>query len=458
MGEAREKSRNSMKLSRALLFGIVSAALLFVAAALFVSCSKKKEQVREIVGEVDLEKVSHKVKNDLVIATAQDINQLNPLLQNDQINQNCLALTHTALLSANHDTMEIIPMLAQSWRWFDQKHLELSLDRRAKFSTGDPVTADDVVFTLERAMSHDPSISLWSGVLSNVEKVEATGKYTVVITLRNVDNDFLYTLNARGLSVQSRKAYDDPDNKEPWLIGSGRYKFKEWKRGERVVFERVENYWGDEPGVADRIIFKPMYEASQRAIALQNGEIDVCIDPAAADLRFLEDDDNLVVFKRDGSRLFYMGFNVSKPPFDDVVLRRAVSCAIDRNFIVMSLFGGRAKWQTTVLNRGNWSFLDNDEIDGYKFDVERAKKLLQESAYPDGVTADMYISSSDPYRSVAQIIQDNLRKIGVDIKIKVFDDATLKAECAAGNAQCFLWRWNVMGRIDECFRDIFYTD
>ena len=400
------------------------------------------------------------VKKDLIVGTAQDINQLNPLLQNDQINNNCFVLTHQRLVSLDNVTNEKNPSLASSWEWTDDNHLVFHLVENATFSTGEPLTADDVVFTFEMAMSDDPEVSRVSGNFKQVVSVEALDPYTVQVTTTQYSNEIIDVFMGGPLSIQSKAAWEDESNKEPWLVGSGQYKFDSWVEGQYSKWVRNENYWGDDPGMADEIIFKPMLEAAQRVIALQNGEIDVCIDPPATQLEYLESDPNLTLHTQAGTRLFYMGFNCSKAPFDNKTLRQAVACAIDKEGIIQIVLGGRGKSQTTVLNRGMWSFLDNDEVEGgYTYDVDRAKELLAQAGYEPGqLSVDLYAATTDPYKTIAPIIQANLKEIGIEVNIKSFDEATLKTECGSGNQDMFLWRWNAITRLDEVYRELFYTD
>lgn len=113
-----------------------------------------------------------------------------------------------------------------------------------------------------------------------------------------------------------------------------------------------------------------------------------------------------------------------------------------------------------MLNRGAWSFLDNDEVEGgYAYDVERAKALLAEAGYKPGeLTVELVAATDDPYKTIAPIIQANLKEIGINVTIKSMDQATLKVECANGHQQMFLWRWNIGARVDETYRELFYTD
>jgi len=402
------------------------------------------------------------IKDTLVIGVAQEINSQNPMMQNDQINNNCFALTHERLIEViPEEGYKVAPEIAKSWEWTDDTHLVFELYDNITFSDGTPLTADDVVFTINRARSNDVNVSKISGTLGLIADVKALGPYTVEVTTTSFTNEIIYNFASYPLSIMCKKAYEDPNNKEPWLIGSGPYVFEEWKEGQYCSYVKRADYWNPEKaGVSPRIEFRFLLEASQRAIALQNGEIDVCIDPQTTDLQFLAKDPNVTVHTQDGTRLFYMGFNVAKAPLDNVKLRQAISCAIDKEAIVDIVLEGRGKSQTTVLNRGAWSFMDDDRFpNGYKYDVERAKKLLAEAGYKPGeLTLELTAATSDPYKTIAPIIQANLREIGIAVNIKSMDQATLKTECAAGHQQMFLWRWNIGARVDETFRELYYTN
>lgn len=402
-----------------------------------------------------------KIKEDLVIGVAQEINELNPMMQNDQINNNCFALSHERLVFLDQlHGYEVLPEIAESYEWTDETHLVFHLNHNVKFNNGTPLTADDVVFTINRARSDDPTLSKVSGTLSLITDCTKIDDYTVEVTTSAYSNELIYNFGSYPLVIQSKAAYEDPNNAEPWLVGTGPYNFKEWQEGQYVTYTLNEDYWNKEarPSFAKEITFKFLLEASQRAIALQNGEIDVCIDPPVTDLRFLEEDENVTVHTQAGTRLFYLGMNVAKEPFTNQKLRQAVSCAVDKETVVDIVLDGLGKWQTSVLNRGAWSFLDNDQVEGYTYDVDRAKALLEEAGYKPGeLTVELFTPTDDPYKTIAPIIQANLKEIGINVEIKSMDQATLKSECAAGHQQMFLWRWNIGPRVDETYRELFYT-
>jgi len=404
--------------------------------------------------------------NTLTIGIAQDINNLNPQMQNDQINNNCITLTHQGLVYLKNPAEQEATgstyggQVAESWEWEDDNTLVFHLYEGVKFSDGTACTAEDCVFTFEMAKSPDAAVA----GLDLIESVEARDDLTFVMHTTAYSNDLLSTLAGRPLVIQSKDAWEDSNNKEPWLIGTGQYKLESWVEGQSVTFVKNENYWCTDtegmnaPGVADKIVFKPLLEATSRVMALQNGEIDVCIDPLTTELQFLEKDENLVVHTEAGTRLFYFGFNCEKAPFDNKTLRQAVSCAIDKDAIVQIVLGGMGKTQDTVVNRGVPTFYNEPDLGAYTYDVERAKSLLAEAGYQPGeLTVELYAATDDPYKTIAPLIQNNLKEIGINVEIVSLDQATLKAECQAGSHQIFLWRWNVIDRLSEIYDELFCT-
>lgn len=400
-----------------------------------------------------------KVQKTLTIGTAQDINNLNPQMQNDSANNLVLYNTHQSLGFACNDGGETGvyygPMIAKSWEWEDDNTFVFHLRDDVCFSTGEPLTAADCVFTYEMAMKPESYVS---GSISIITGVEARDDYTFVIKTSKYSNELIDTLVYAPMSILSKAAFES-GMEEPWLVGTGQYVFDEWVEGQYVRLVRNENYWGDDPGVADEIIFKPILEATSRVIALQNGEIDVCVDPPATELPFLEEDPNVTVYQQAGTRVFYLGFNCQKAPFDNKLVRQAVSSAINKEMVLQAALGGKGQIQDTVVNRGVFSFYNEEDLGAYTYDLEKAQALLAEAGYQPGeLTVDLYAANDDPYKTIAPVIQGCLAQIGVNVNIVSLDQATLKTECQAGNQQMFLWRWNVVARLDEIYTELFTTD
>lgn len=386
-------------------------------------------------------------KEELIIGTATDINNLDLQKQQDATNNIVLKLTHeTLVFFTNEQTFE--PRLCTGWEFTDDTHIVFKLREGVTFSDGTPLTAEDVKFTYDMGLEN--KLSPLKGLL----EVKVVDPQTVELTIDKYSNEFVQSLASVPLSIQSKKAYESGMEK-PYLIGSGPYVFDKWVEGEYVTFVKNENYWGEKKGISDRITFRPILEPSSRVIALQTGEIDVCIDPPMNELQYLEDDKNVTVFERQGTRLFYFGFNTQKAPWDNQKLRQAVACALDRDTIMDVAVEGKGLKQTTILNRGLWGFYD--EMPGFDYDVERAKSLMAEAGYPNGGISTKILVSGEPYKSVAEVVQANLAAIGITVEIDNVETATLKTMAANGEHELFLWRWNEDSKVDFVYRDLFYT-
>lgn len=440
----------------------IIALLMSVAmiASIFTGCgSGNSESSTGAAGEGN-------VKDTLIIGTDVDINTLDLQKQTDQINNIVLKNTHQQLVFfTNEQTFE--PGLATSWEFTDDTHIKFTLRDDVTFNDGTPMTAEDVKFTMDMALGKD---SLVANTLKGLVETKVLDDYTIEMTIEAYNNEFVQSLASVPLSIQSKNAYDSGVD-QPYLVGTGPYVFEEWIEGEYCRLVKNENYWANDaedvpeyyaPGVAEAIEFRPYIEASSRVIALQNGEIDVCVNPPINELEYLEEDENITVEERDGTRLFYFAFNVQKKPWDNQTLRQAVACAIDRDAVLDAAVYGKGKLQTTILNRGLWGFYD--DMEGFDFDLDRAKSLMEQAGYGGGSSSKTVLKTtltyagSSPYEQIATVIQANLKEIGIEVELNKLEDATLKSECAEGKQELFLWRWNEDSKVDFVYRDLYYTD
>ena len=422
-----------------------------------------KTEGSEAAGETKAEAVPTGHKETVVIGTAVDINNLDLQKQQDATNNIILKNTHQTLVFFNNGSQgdeRFVPGLATDWEFTDDTHILMHLRKDVHFNdeAKTPMTAEDVKFTLDMAMDNIIASALAGYVGCNV-----VDDYTVEIEIEKYSNEFVQSLASVPLSIQSKKAYDD-GVADPYYIGTGPYKFDEWVEGEYCRLVKVDDYWGNElpsddifaAGVSEIIEFRPYLEASSRVIALQAGEIDVCIDPPINELEYLEKDDNITVYEQTGTRLFYFAFNTQKAPWDNQKLRQAVACAIDRDAVLEVAVYGKGTPQKTILNRGLWGFYD--DMEGFNYDLDRAKKLMAEAGYPDGgITTTLTYATVSPYESIATVIQDNLAQIGITVNLEPMETATLKAACVDGSQELFLWRWNEDSKVDFVYRDLFYT-
>ena len=449
-----------------LLALVLSLAMVFSLCACGSSGGAKPETSGTEAPAEEAAEASTGVKDTLIIGTDTDINNLNLQQQSTANNNIILKCTHQNLVYFNNDPnaeTRFDPGLATSWEFTDDTHIVMKLRDDVHFNdeAKTPFTAADAVFTLESAFSDESKVK---SALAGFVGVKAVDDYTIEIEIETYNNEFVASLSSLPLAMQSKAAWES-GMEEPWYIGTGPYKFESWEEGVCCRLVRVDDYWGenlpeDHPfaaGPSKAIEFRPFLEASSRVIALQNGEIDVCINPPMNELQYLEEDKNVTVYEQTGTRLFYFAFNTQKAPWDNQKLRQAVACAINRDDVLTVAVDGKGTLQKTILNRGLWGFYD--DMEGFNYDLDRAKALMAEAGYPDGgISTTLTYSTSGDYAKYAELIQANLKAIGIEVTLEPMEDATLKSACGEGTQELFLWRWNEDSKVDFVYRDLFYTD
>lgn len=440
------------------LLSVACAAMMAMAIA---GCGGGDKKAEKPAAQPNAGVPAHKEK--LIIGTDADVNNLNLQKQQDAANNVILKNTHQTLVFFNNGSQgkeRFVPGLATDWKFVDDTHIIMNLRNDVYFNDGKktPMTAEDVKFTLDMAMKERVK-----SALAGFVKCTVKDKYQVEIEIETYNNEFIQSLSSVPLSIQSKKAYEDSSIKEPWFIGTGPYKYDKWVQGEYCRLNKVKDYWGNNlpatdifaQGVSDVIEFRPMIEASARVMALQAGEIDVCVNPPISDLKFLQDDKNITVLEQTGTRLFYFAFNVTQKPWDNKKLRQAVACAIDKKSVLDAALNGKGTLQKTILNRGLWGFYD--EMPGYDFNLDRAKKLMAEAGVTGPIECTLTHATGAPYEQIATVIQANLAKIGINVKLVPMEQAALKSACKDGKQGLYLWRWNEDSKVDFVYRDLFYS-
>ncbi|MBA2666996.1 MAG: ABC transporter substrate-binding protein [Trueperaceae bacterium] len=353
---------------------------------------------------------------------------LDPHITNATATRNMLENTYDTLVMFNA-SLELVPGLAESWSASDDG-LQWTFNLRdATFHDGSPVTADDVVFSIERIK--DPATaSPRSGNFAVVESIEATDARTVVMTLSEPFTPLLSFLAMSLNVIVPQHVVEEHGNLQNVVVGSGPFAFVEYLPQTRLVLERFADYWGvDADGNAlpylEGITFTFYPDPTARTTAIQTGNVDWVEYVPAADVTILQADPSVEVVGGLSANYRSLQFNVAEAPFDDVRVRQAFAYAIDaRSVIELALFGtGGVLAEGTTVPAGN--FYAIDESPYAERDVERARELLAEAGYADGFTFDFYITSTyDFLRDPAEVIQSNLAEIGVTANI-VMEDWTI---------------------------------
>ncbi len=344
------------------------------------------------------------VKDSVVIATTVDLKNLDPM---GNWNGNAYHIYWTAydrLLEYDYETGEFKPGLATKWETSeDGMEYTFYLRDDVVWHDGTPFTSKDVVYTVQRG------IETANGNYPKVSHAEAIDDYTVKFIMLE-PNSLVMDKQWIGDSAVIKEGSGDTIGTT--VNGTGPYKVKEWRIGEHLILEANPDYWGEQPQMKE-IKFVCYPDDSARLMALQAGDIDICAIGTASVKAALEDE-NLQVVSGQGTFLRYLAFNHGNEYLSNKLVRQAISHAINKEDILNGALEGLgvtadALIPTTVGGH-------NADVTGYEYDVEKAKALLAEAGYPDGFEIELTYTSPG-YDIYAQIIQANLKEIGITVKL-----------------------------------------
>ena len=347
--------------------------------------------------------------DEVIIGIGGDVSNLNPIQDTSLIESQMLYYcTHQTLVYYDPLTHDFAPDVAESWELSDDGLTwTFKLYQGIKFHNGDELKASDVKFSLERAIGSSTQKSR----VSFITAVDVIDDYTIAITMNAKFADAFYNLAQPNIAIVSEKAVTElGDDGE--AVGSGPYYVTDYAPGDHIKLERFEDYIGELPPTK-HLTFKIITEDAARVIALQAGDIDICFSPAYVDQQFILDDPNLTLVTRNGVVTQFLAMNTQIEPFNNQKVRQAIAYAVNKEDCIKVAFGDTAYVATGVM--------PDDvplctKIDGIPYDVETAKALLAEAGYADGFEMEM-TCFQDVQEKMAQVIQENLKEIGITVNI-----------------------------------------
>jgi peptide/nickel transport system substrate-binding protein len=325
---------------------------------------------------------------------------------------------------ATHDPVDrtrVNPDLAESWEISDDKmSITFRLDPEATFASGNPVTAEDVVWSLNRLMT----LNLAQAAFLKTYGFVAEDEHTVIINLpKPVDPRIvIQTLGIVGPgsildSALVMENEEDGDLGAAWLnansAGSGMFTFEGWKANDRVILTRNDEFRG-EPSAMRRIIMRHIPESQNQRLMLEEGDLDIGFSLAAPDLKALDAMEEVDVLSQHGSGFYYLAVSMKDERFANPKVREALRYLIDYrgiNDAIMPFYG------TLHQNPIQTGFIGDREDPGYTLDPEKAKALLAEAGYPDGFETTLRALADAPFMSAATAIQATLAQGGIEAEI-----------------------------------------
>ncbi|MEU1879557.1 ABC transporter substrate-binding protein [Streptosporangium sp. NPDC020072] len=367
-------------------------------------------------------------KTDLLrVALPSSIGSLDASKEAGIMNYVVALLCQEALVGVGQDG-GLQPALAESWERKDPKTYLYRIRSGVTFTDGTPLTADDVVASLD-LHARKGSTSAYAYAYANVDEIKADGS-TVTITLKEPDASFAWTPSPGTLQITSRKFVETtgenigtPAGK---ILGTGPYKVTEFAPDSHVTLERNDAWWGGKvPYRQIRLDFVP--EESTRLLAMRGGSVDVALNVPAEQIDQWKAISGVEVRTASDRSLVTLAFNTAKKPWNDVHVRKAVAHAVDREGIVRSVLRGHGQVATTVPDPAQWGgVLDEAQVKDlyaripqYGFDLAKAKEELALSSVPGGFSDVLTYPSSGPQLGRAALtLAENLKTIGITLEVK----------------------------------------
>ncbi|MBM6918943.1 ABC transporter substrate-binding protein [Intestinimonas butyriciproducens] len=375
-------------------------------------------------GDKDSGKEDGGKKDSIVIATMGETPSLSPTEHNAVAGSYMNILTYNTLFKTSMD-LEPVPDLVDSYENVDDSTWHFKLKEGVKFHNGDTMTADDVVASLQWAQGF-AEVNLYNKNFISISKVD---DLTVEIKTDGPDAMVLSNLTSHGNAVVPKKLIDEGHDFNADPIGTGPYKLVEWKRGDSLEFEAFEDYFEGAPSIK-HMTWKIIPEGSSRTIALEAGEIDFIIEVEAMDADRLKENSDLSVIEYNATNLTWLMLNNEVPGLDNQDVRHAINTAIDKESVVTVAYNGMA---TPALSQMPMNFEGATEENADTYDVEKAKEWLEKSGVDPASVQFSIICSDDTKKRAGEVIQANLKEIGINCEIESMDLATYLSATAEGD-------------------------
>lgn len=425
---------------------------MFVAVLMLTGCTKIEGNANSNNHES-----SEMRENHLVYASESEFDGLNPILE--ETNLDALLFRGLLRFDENNKPKEDIAKSIKISE--DQLSYTFLLRDDIKFHDGLPLTAEDVVFTIDSILD-DNNASFLKSDFTAIETVKTVSDYVVEIKLKY---PFTPLLDKLTMPILPKHAFDKVDmrtaefNRHP--IGAGPYQFDKWDYGNSLTLKENIDFHGTKPSI-EKIIFKFISDSNIRALQLKSGEVDIALlDPVQVDE--MKKVDNIKIYDVDSADYRGVLFNLNKDLWKDPAVRKAFSFALDREKIVNGLLKGYGQAAYSPLQKH--AFV-NEDIERYSYNLERAKELLNQAGwletsdgfrYKDGEKLAFTITSpaTDTVRvNMANYVAESYKALGADVKVDALNWSAITIE----ETDAFMIGWGSPYDADHHTHILFHTD
>jgi len=319
--------------------------------------------------------------------------------------------------------------------------------------------ADDVIFTFNRQRdpnhpyykisggNYDYFQSMEMGkLIKNIEKIN---DYEVKFVLSQKEAPFIANLAMSFASILSAQYADQmmkaktPEKMDTIPVGTGPFIFDSYQKDTLIRYHANDKYWKTKPQI-EKLIFAITPDASVRFQKLKTGECHLIAEPAPADLKAMKENTKIKVLDAEGLNIGYLAFNTEKKPFDNQLVRQAISMALNRSTYLDAIYMNQATLAKNPIPPTMWSY--NKKTKDYDYNIEKAKELLKKAGFPNGFETEIWtLPVSRPYnpsgKKMGELMQSDLAKIGIKVKLVSYDWPTYLEKSKKGEHQMVQLGW-----------------
>ncbi|MFP4081141.1 MAG: ABC transporter substrate-binding protein [Candidatus Aminicenantes bacterium] len=385
-------------------------------------------------------------KGLLIIGLSQTVSTLDPAMHRDRVVETVIRNMFDGLVTRTPD-MKVVPQMAEKWRLVDKNTWEFKLRKGIRFHNLEPFTAEDVKFTIERIITRgavDGQSSPRKGLLGPVTGVDIIDHYTVHIKTSEPWPTLIAMLPFQEIIPKDYVEKVGSSYFAEHPVGAGPFRFVEWRKGEHIIMERFDQYYGGSPEIPPAgkariktLIFRPIPETATRVAALKAGECDLIQMVPPHLMSNIAKDPRTRILSCRGTRSFYMGMNCTRPPFDDPRVRRAMNHAVDIDSIINTILEGMAVRLPGPLMLGSFGY--HDDLRPYQHNPQKARRLLKEAGYENGLEVEL--DTVQDLNEIALALSAQLARVKVKAKVRLWEWGVLRTLLMKQERTLFISSW-----------------
>lgn len=368
--------------------------------------------------------------NEVLIGYTEDALTLDPANHRKRTSQTIIRNMYDGLVTRDPN-MNIVPQAAESWKAIDATTYEITLQKGITFHDGSPMTSEDVKYTFDRLTKEGAvggQTSPRKSLVGPVKEVQIVDDRTVRFILESPWPQFMAFMTLHEIVSKKFTEKVGAEGISTNVMGSGPFKLAKWRKGDTVIMERYDGYYGGSQDLkpvgkacVDTAIFKIIPENSSRVAALLAGDVHIINDLPVHSVKRVENNPGTRVMAVNGTSSSFIALNNQVKPFNDIRVRWALAHALDRQLIVDKILNGNASLINGIL--GPDAFGKNKNLPAYEFDMAKSKALLVEAGYPDGLDLTLDVTGKD--KDTGEAIASLLTKAGIRTKVVVGDSSQL---------------------------------